>query len=78
MVRIGCDVSIRFGATVLNGARIGANCLVGTNALVTERKSFPDDSLVMDVPAKVARERSDSEIEGLRDSAQNDVDRWRR
>jgi len=27
---------------VLNGAKIGANCLVGAGALVTEGKEFPD------------------------------------
>ena len=37
------------GATVLNQARIGANCLVGANALVTEGKEFPDNSLIVGV-----------------------------
>ena len=29
------------GAIVLNGAKIGTNCLVGAGALVTEGKEFP-------------------------------------
>lgn len=44
------------GATVLNGARIGADCLVGANALVTESKVFPDGSLIFGLPAKVMQE----------------------
>ena len=38
---IGDNSLIGMGATVLNHARIGANCLVGANALVTEGKEFP-------------------------------------
>ena len=43
------------GATILNGAKIGANCLVGANALVTEGKEFPDNSLIVGSPAKAIR-----------------------
>ncbi len=39
-------------ATVLNGAKIGKNCLVGAGALVTENKEFPDNSLILGMPAK--------------------------
>ena len=47
------------GATVLNGARIGAHCLVGANALVTEGKEFPDYSLIVGSPAKAVRTLDD-------------------
>ena len=40
----------------MNGAKIGRNCLVGANALVTEGKEFPDNSLIVGSPAKVTRE----------------------
>ncbi len=43
------------GATVLNRARIGANCLVGAGALVTEGKEFPDNSLIVGAPARAIR-----------------------
>ena len=46
---------IGIGAIVLNGARIGKNCLVGAGALVTEGKAFPDGSLIVGVPARVVR-----------------------
>lgn len=55
----GCTVGdgslIGMGAIVLNGAKIGRNCLVGAGALVTEGKEFPDGSLIVGSPAKVAR-----------------------
>jgi carbonic anhydrase/acetyltransferase-like protein (isoleucine patch superfamily) len=38
---------------------IGKNCLVGAGAIVTERKSFPDRSLILGAPAKLARELTD-------------------
>lgn len=52
----GCTVGsgslIGMNATVMNGAVIGKNCLVGAGALVTENKHFPDNSLIIGVPAK--------------------------
>lgn len=52
----GCTIGdgslIGMNATVLNGAKIGKNCLVGAGALVTENKEFPDNSLILGVPAK--------------------------
>ena len=62
----GCTVEdgalIGIQAVVLNGARIGKNCLVGAGALVTEGKQFPDNSLIIGSPAKVARTLSEEEI----------------
>jgi carbonic anhydrase/acetyltransferase-like protein (isoleucine patch superfamily) len=78
----GCTIAdnslIGIGATVLNGARIGSNCLVGAHALVTEGKEFPDGSLIIGSPAKVARSLSDAEIAGLRRSAEGYVANWKR
>lgn len=52
---IGEGALIGMGATILNGVKIGKNCLVGANALVTEGKEFPDNTLIVGAPAKVAR-----------------------
>lgn len=52
---IGEATLIGMGATILNAAKIGANCLVGANALVTEGKEFPDYSLIVGSPAKAIR-----------------------
>lgn len=75
---IGNNSLVGMGATVLNGARIGNNCLVGANALVTEGKVFPDNSLIVGSPARVARTLDDAAIAGLKLSAENYVRNWRR
>ncbi|MEY2994121.1 MAG: 2,3,4,5-tetrahydropyridine-2,6-dicarboxylate N-acetyltransferase [Pseudomonadota bacterium] len=69
--QIGDESLIGIGAVVLNGAVIGKNCLVGAGSLVTEGKSFPDGSMIMGVPAKVVRQLSPEQIEGLRMSAKH-------
>lgn len=66
---IGDETLIGIGATVLNGAKIGKNCLVGARALVTEGKEFPDGSMILGSPAKVVRQLTPEQIEGLRRSA---------
>ena len=75
---IGDESLIGIGAVVLNGARIGKNCLVGAGSLVTEGKEFPDGSMIMGTPAKVVRQLTPEQIEGLRHSAQHYIDNARR
>ena len=75
---VGDESLIGIGAVVLNGAVIGKNCLVGARALVTEGKTFPDGSMILGSPAKVVRQLSPEEIEGLRRSAQHYVDNAKR
>jgi carbonic anhydrase/acetyltransferase-like protein (isoleucine patch superfamily) len=50
---------------VLNGAVIGRECLVGAGAVVTERKTFPDRSLIVGAPAKVLRTLTDEDVARL-------------
>jgi len=71
---IGDESLIGIGAVVLNGAKIGNNCLVGAGSLVTEGKEFPDGSMIMGTPAKVVRQLTPEQIEGLRRSAQHYID----
>lgn len=66
---IGDNSLIGMGAIVLNGARIGKNCLVGAGALVTERKAFPDNSLIVGSPARAVRTLDEAAVAGLRASA---------
>lgn len=71
----GCTIGdgslIGIGAVVLNGATIGRHCLVGAGSLVTEGKAFPDGSMILGSPAKVVRQLTPEQIEGLRLSAQH-------
>ncbi|GAB3367266.1 MULTISPECIES: gamma carbonic anhydrase family protein [Giesbergeria] len=75
---IGDESLIGIGAVVLNGARIGRHCLVGAGSLVTEGKEFPDGSMIMGTPAKVVRQLTPEQIEGLRRSAAHYIDNARR
>ncbi|MCY7306802.1 MAG: gamma carbonic anhydrase family protein [Rhodoferax sp.] len=78
----GCTVGdgslIGIGAVVLNGARIGKGCLVGAGALVTEGKEFVDGSLILGSPAKVVRQLSAQQQDGLRSSARHYVENAQR
>ncbi len=72
----GCLIGI--GAVVLNGAKIGNGCLVGAGALVTENKEFPDGSMILGSPAKVVRQLTPEQIEGLRNGPRFYVENARR
>jgi carbonic anhydrase/acetyltransferase-like protein (isoleucine patch superfamily) len=49
------EVLIGMGATVLDGAEIGARSIIGANALVTKDMKVPPGSLVLGSPAKIRR-----------------------
>ncbi|MEU1200297.1 gamma carbonic anhydrase family protein [Streptomyces sp. NPDC005813] len=59
------DCLIGMGATVLNGAVIGAGSLVAAQALVPQGMQVPPGSLVAGVPAKVKRQLTAEEREGI-------------
>ena len=75
----GCTIGdgslIGIQAVVMNGAVIGRDCLVGAGAIVTEGKSFPDRSLIIGAPAKLARPLRDDEVAGLARAAAGYVER---
>jgi carbonic anhydrase/acetyltransferase-like protein (isoleucine patch superfamily) len=75
---IGDGSLIGMGAIVLNGAVIGRGCLIGAGALVTEGKTFPDGSLVLGSPARVARALDPRAVSALRLSAAHYVEKARR
>lgn len=60
-IETGCLIGI--GAVILNGVRIGAGSIVGASALVT--KDVPPRSLVIGIPAKVARPVSEDKATEL-------------
>jgi carbonic anhydrase/acetyltransferase-like protein (isoleucine patch superfamily) len=72
---IGDGALIGIQAVVLNGAVIGKHCLVGAGAIVTERKQFPERSLVLGAPARVVRQLTDEEIAGILHGADHYVQR---
>jgi carbonic anhydrase/acetyltransferase-like protein (isoleucine patch superfamily) len=66
---IGDNTLIGIGSTILNGARVGNDCIVGAHALITENKEFPDGSLILGAPARVARQLTPEEINAIGQSA---------
>jgi carbonic anhydrase/acetyltransferase-like protein (isoleucine patch superfamily) len=75
---IGDNTLIGMGATVLNRARVGRNCLIGAHTLIGEDKVIPDGSLVLGAPGRVVRELNEAEIMRLTMSADGYVMNHRR
>jgi len=73
----GCTIEdaclIGMSATILDGAVIGKESIVGASSLVTKNKKFPPRSLIMGSPAKVIRELTDEEVKELYASAKRYV-----
>jgi len=69
----GCTIEdaclIGMSATILDGAVIGKESIVGASSLVTKNKTFPPRSLIMGSPAKRIRELTDDEVKELYASA---------
>ena len=61
----GCEIDdgtlIGIGAVILNGAKIGKNCIIGAKALITEGMVVPDGSMVLGVPGKIKKELTEEE-----------------
>jgi carbonic anhydrase/acetyltransferase-like protein (isoleucine patch superfamily) len=53
-------------ATVLDGAVVGDQCLIGAHALVTPGVKIPDGSLVLGSPGKVVRALTPAERADLK------------
>ena len=71
--RVGDEVLVGMGSTILDGAVIGEQCIVGARALITQGTKIPAGSLVLGVPAKVARPLTSEERIGIRRLAEKYV-----
>jgi carbonic anhydrase/acetyltransferase-like protein (isoleucine patch superfamily) len=78
----GCTIDdetlIGIGSTILNKTKIGKNCIIGANTLITENKVIPDRSLVVGSPGKVIRQVTTKEIEEIKVNAEHYVDNYKR
>jgi len=72
--KIGDGCLIGMNCTVLDGAEIGAQSVVGANALVTGGTKVPEGSLVLGSPAKVIRPLTEAERKDLKPWAQKYVE----
>jgi carbonic anhydrase/acetyltransferase-like protein (isoleucine patch superfamily) len=70
---VGEETLVGMGSTILDGAQIGAQCIIGANALVTQRLHVPDGSLVLGAPAEIVRSLTPEERAGLKSWAEKYV-----
>ena len=59
---IGDNTMVGMNAVVLDGAKIGNNCAVAAGAVVSSSMDAPDGSLLIGVPARIAKTMSDEQI----------------
>lgn len=71
--RVGSNTLIGMGATILDNAIIGEQCIIGAHSLVTKGTVIAPRSLVMGTPAKIIRTLTPAEISSLATSADNYV-----
>ncbi|MDF2502697.1 MULTISPECIES: gamma carbonic anhydrase family protein [Clostridium] len=74
----GCKIRdhslIGMGSIILDNAEIGEYTIIGAGSLVTKNKKIPSGVLCMGRPAKVIRELTEEEKEGLRLNAEEYID----
>ncbi|MBI5773711.1 MAG: gamma carbonic anhydrase family protein [Verrucomicrobia bacterium] len=63
---IGDECLIGMGATILDGAEIGAQSIIGANALVTQHTKIPPGSMALGSPAKVFKQLTAEQRAGLK------------
>jgi carbonic anhydrase/acetyltransferase-like protein (isoleucine patch superfamily) len=66
---IGAHSLIGMGATILDNAVIGEQCIIGAHTLITKGMIIPPRSLVTGSPGRVQRAVTDDEVLGLQKSA---------
>jgi gamma-carbonic anhydrase len=73
--KIGDNVIIGMSATIMDGAEIRENSIIGGGTIIPEGKKFPPGVLILGVPGKVVRELKAEEIERIAYSARIYQDR---
>ncbi len=63
------DVLIGIGAKILDGAKIGKNCIIAAGAVVKERSEIPANSLVTGIPGQIKKKLDEKDIERIKFSA---------
>lgn len=64
--KIGDECLIGMSSTILDGAEIGARCIVAAGAVVPPRMKVPSGTMVAGCPAKIKRELTEEEQGKLR------------
>ena len=69
----GCSIGDRcligIGATILDNAEMGEECIIGAHTLVPKGMKIPPRSLVIGTPARIVRSLTNDEVQSLGASA---------
>ena len=80
MILHGCTVGDRsligMGAILLNGARIGANCIVGAGARDHRRQDFAGQQPIVGAPGREIRTLDEGTRQGIAKAAEIYFQRW--
>lgn len=71
---IGDEVLVGMGAIILDGAKIGNQCIIGANTLVPQNMIVPDGSMVLGTPGKIVKTLSTEVRASLKGWADKYVD----
>lgn len=75
---IGSNTLIGMGAIILDDAQIGSYTIIGAGSLVPPGKKIPDGVLCLGSPAKVVRELTTEEKQGLEESAATYIELYKK
>lgn len=73
-IAIGDNTVKGMGSILLNGAKVGKNCIIGAGALVTGKMVIPDNSMAFGNPAKIIRNLTKEEIKANKENAKEYVE----
>lgn len=66
---VGSNSLIGMGAVILDGAKIGENCIVGAATFIPQNKEIPAGSVVFGNPYRIVRTVTDEERRSILDNA---------
>ncbi|HTY82164.1 MAG TPA: gamma carbonic anhydrase family protein [Dehalococcoidales bacterium] len=75
--RIGNRVLVGMNATILPGAEIGNDCIIGAGCVVPEMK-VPDGSFIVGVPGKIKGKATEEQLKSVEEAALQYAERGRR
>jgi carbonic anhydrase/acetyltransferase-like protein (isoleucine patch superfamily) len=75
LIEVGDRTLVGINAVILDGAKVGRDCIIGANSLVKAGAVIPDGSLVIGSPGKVVRENDEQTRQFLLGSAAHYVEK---
>ena len=74
-LEVGDRTLVGINAVILDGSKVGRDCIIGANSLVKAGAVIPDGSLVIGSPGKVVRENDEQTRQFLLGSAAHYVEK---